>query len=278
LRKKLMEGSLIHADETEVHLKQVGKVYVWVFTSLEEVIFMYRKSREGDFLHDLLKGFRGVLVSDFYAAYDSLDCPQQKCLIHLIRDFNHDLRVSPWDEELKSLSSSFGRQLREVVATIDLHGLKSRHLKRHGRDVGRFFDALAEKEYRSETAEGYRNRLLKYRDKLFTFIDHDGVPWNNNPAEHALKQFANYRELADGQMTEEGLRAYLVLLSVRVSCKYKGVGFLKFLLSGATDLDVFCRSGRGDVPPPLIDFRPNESTFPRHKRRPDWDQGPQVES
>ena len=54
--------------------------------------YMYRTTREGDFLRELLKGFHGVLVSDFYAAYDSLECPQQKCLIHLIRDFNHDVQ------------------------------------------------------------------------------------------------------------------------------------------------------------------------------------------
>ena len=86
------------------HVKKVGKGYVWVFTNMEEVVYMYRKSREGDFLHDLLKDFRGVLVSDFYAAYDSLACEQQKCLIHLIRDFNTRRRgptpgtrnSSPW--------------------------------------------------------------------------------------------------------------------------------------------------------------------------------------
>ena len=85
-----------------------GKGYVWVFTNLEEVVYMYRPTREGDFLHDLLKGFRGVLVSDFYAAYDSLPCPQQKCLIHLIRDINHDLLNNPFDEELKALAAAFG--------------------------------------------------------------------------------------------------------------------------------------------------------------------------
>jgi hypothetical protein len=37
-----------------------------------------------------LSGFRGVLVSDFYAGYDSLPCKQQRCLIHLIRDLNGD--------------------------------------------------------------------------------------------------------------------------------------------------------------------------------------------
>jgi Transposase IS66 family len=39
----------------------------------------------------LLKNFHGVLVSDFYSAYDTIGCPQQKCLIHLIRDINQEL-------------------------------------------------------------------------------------------------------------------------------------------------------------------------------------------
>jgi predicted RecB family nuclease len=244
LLERIVGGALIHADETEIHLKQVGKGYVWIFTNLEEVVFMYRKSREGDFLRDLLKDFSGVLVSDFYTAYDSLDCPQQKCLIHLIRDFNQDIRSNPWDEELKSLASEFGKLLRTAVATIDRYGLKQKHLGKNKRLVERFFAFLAGRPYRSEVAEGYRKRLLKYQAKLFTFLDHDGVPWNNNNAEHAVKQFAYYREYTDGMLVETGLNEYLVLLSIYLTCKYKGVSFLKFLLSGDTDIDAFCENGR----------------------------------
>ena len=74
LRAKLIAGGVIHVDETEVNVKRVGKAYVWVFTNLEEVIYLYKPSREGGFLHEYLKGFGGVLVSDFYSAYDSLPC------------------------------------------------------------------------------------------------------------------------------------------------------------------------------------------------------------
>jgi hypothetical protein len=217
----------------------VGKGYVWVLTNMEEEVYLYRKSREGDFLHDLLKGFRGVLVSDFYAAYDSLPCQQQKCLVHLIRDINTDVKANPWDEELKALASGFGTLLRAIVSTIDQYGLKARHLGKHRRDVDRFFLSCKDRDLRSEVAEGLRQRLLKCEDKLFTFLDHDGVPWNNNNAENAVKRFAQYREITDGQFTEEGLNDYLVLLSVYQTCKYKGVGFLKFLLSRETDIDVF---------------------------------------
>jgi predicted RecB family nuclease len=273
LLEKLVAGGHIHADETEIHLRGKIKGYVWVFTNLEEVVFMYKPSREGTFLHDLLKDFRGVLVSDFYAAYDSLDCPQQKCLIHLIRDFNQDIQGNPWDEELKSLAGGFGKLLRSVVATIDEHGLKRWHLIKHKLDVNRFFESVAKAQYRSELADGYCKRLLKCQGKLFTFIEHDGVPWNNNNAEHAIKRFAYYRELADGMLTEAGLNQYLVLLSICLTCKYKGVNFLKFLLSRQTDIDRFWLSPGRKMPPAGVELLPECYKGPNLRRRKQgWDQ------
>jgi hypothetical protein len=208
---------------------------------LEEVVYLYRATREGDFLEELLHGFTGVLVSDFFSAYDSLPCKQQKCLVHLIRDFNSDLLSNPYDVEFKSLACEFGRLLRDIIATTDRYGLVKRHLQKHRRVVDRFFRVLGVRQYRSELADEYQKRLLKNVDKLFTFLDHNGVPWNNNNAEHAIKRFAYYRRVADGRMTEEGLNPYLVLLSIYETCRFKGVSFLKFLLSKETDIDKFCR-------------------------------------
>jgi hypothetical protein len=91
-------------------------------------------------------------------------------------------------------------------------------------------------------ALSYKKRFEKNRDKLFTFLAYDGIPWNNNNAEHAIKQFAHYRVLVDGQMTEAGLNNYLVLLSVYQTCVYKGMSFFRFLLSGERDLEKFAAS------------------------------------
>jgi predicted RecB family nuclease len=270
--EKLVAGRLLHADETEVKLRRGGGGYVWVFASLEEVVFMYRPSREGGFLHELLKDFQGVLVSDFYAVYDSLHCPQQKCLIHLIRDFNQDIQGNPWDEDLKVMGSDFGGLLRSIISTIDEHGLKRRHLSKHKADVDRFFDSVAGRDIHSEVAEGYRTRLLKCRDRLFTFLEYDGVPWNNNAAEHAIRSFASYRKNADGLFTEAGLSQYLVLLSLRMTCKYKGVSFLKFLLSGETDIDTFCRSPARRRHHPAVEVHPQGVKLPRPSRQQTWEQ------
>jgi predicted RecB family nuclease len=259
LLAKILAGHLLHVDETEIKLR-AGKGYVWVLTNLEEVVFLFRPTREGDFLKGLVKDFRGVLVSDFYAAYDSIDCPQQKCLIHLMRDLNQDLLAHPYDDELKSVTEPFGTLLRAIVATVDEHGLRQRHLGKHAADVKAFFRRLGEQTFRSEVAEALRQRLLRYRDKLFTFLNNDGVPWNNNNAEHAVKVFARYREHTDGQIGEKGLPNYLVLLSLYQTCQCKGVSFLGFLKSGGRDVDAFCERRKPHRSLPAIQLYPKGFT------------------
>ena len=260
----ILAGNLLHVDETEVKLR-FGKGYVWVFTNLEEVVFMYRPNREGEFLTNLLKGFKGVLVSDFYSAYDSLDCPQQKCLIHLIRDMNQELLNNPYDSEVQLITQPFGILLRAIVGTVDEHGLKKTHLQRHRREIAHFFQELSGQSFRSEAAESLRERLLKYKNKLFTFIDYDGVPWNNNNAENSIKRFAYYRENTVGNLIETGLNDYLVLLSICQTCRYKGVSFLKFLLSRGTDVDVYCQGKHKRQQSTDIEIYP-EGFIPPHFR------------
>jgi len=276
LLAKIISGALLHVDETEVQLKD-GKGYVWVFANIEEVVYLYRPTREGDFLRELLKDFHGVLVSDFYATYDSIECSQQKCLIHLIRDINQELLDNPFDEELKSITQAFGTLLRKIITTVDEHGLRRQYLQQHEVDVKRFFQSLDEKMFSSEVAEALRTRLTRNRNKLFTFLKYDGIPWNNNNAEHAIKQFAYYRENTIGNLKETGLSDYLVLLSICQTCKYKGVSFLKFLLSKEKDVDAFCQKNQPMQQPSTIELYP-EGFVPQHfmsklKKKARQDQG-----
>ena len=238
LVRRLCSGRLLHVDETKVNLKNKDG-FVWVFANMEEVAYVYSDTREGDLLQTMLKDFKGVLVSDFYAAYDAIQCPQQKCLIHLIRDLNDDVLKYPFDEEMKQLARNFTVLLKPMVETIDRYGLKSRFLTKHLPSVRQFYRRLSESNLQSERSAKLKARLEKNRDKLFTFLEYDGVPWNNNNAEHAVKPFAALRHIIGGVTTEKGLREYLVLLSICETCKYIGVDFLEFLRSGEKDIHSF---------------------------------------
>ena len=242
---RIVAGGLVHADETHVNL-QKGKGYVWVLTNLEDVAYMYRPSREADFLQDLLRDFKGVLVSDFYTGYDSLPCEQQKCLVHLIRDINGDLMGNPYDEEFKALAGGVrqaaavhrrhDRQVRaEEAAPAQAQGRGRPLLPRPGGPrlplrVGRGLPEAAPQE-RGQALHlpGPRRRPLEQQQRRARDQGVRLLPPRST----------------DGQMSEEGLSDYLVLLSVYQTCKYRGVSFLKFLLSREEDVEAYLPSGGG---------------------------------
>jgi hypothetical protein len=84
--------------------------------------------------------------------------------------------------------------------------------------------------FSSSAAQKYQKRFEKNGEKLFTFLDYDGVPWNNNNAEHAIKAFAKHRRISGGRFTEGSIREYLIMLSILQTCEYNNVDVLRFLL------------------------------------------------
>src|SRR5439155_11806620 len=110
-------------------------------------------------------------------------------------------------------------------------------MRRHKRSAMRFLRSVGKAEFSSPLANKYQKRFQKSRSKMFTFLDHDGVPWNNNNAEHAIKLFAKHRRDANGKFTEESLIEYLVLASVLETCEFNNVSAVNFLLSKKTALE-----------------------------------------
>lgn len=261
--QEALRDPILHVDETVVHLRGGQTGYVWVLTNMDKVYYFYKPSRETSFLSEMLTPFSGVLVSDFYTGYDALDCAQQKCLVHLVRDIDEDLLRNPVDTELKTIASELGNLLREIIQTVDRYGLKSRHLGKHKQRVFRFLQSLVAKDFVSDMANKYKKRFQKSGAKMFTFLDHDGVPWNNNNAEHAIKRFAKYRRDGDGRFTEHTVTEYLILATVIETCDFNNVNVLKFLLSKETTLaglfKMAKRKDRGISPqpdrPPLVNAK-----------------------
>jgi predicted RecB family nuclease len=227
--QELLTRPVLYIDETAANLRsETG--YVWCVTDGRSVHYFYRNSREGSFLVDMFKDFKGLLVSDFYTAYDSLDCRKQRCLVHLMRDVNEEMKKHPFDTELKSIAAKFSAVLRSVVATIDVYGFKKRYLAKHKNMARGFCHWASQREFESLPAERIRLRIVKYQNQLFSFLDQDGVSWNNTNAEHFIKPFARYRRTANGVFTERSIKDYLVILSIAETSKGKGEDFLDFLL------------------------------------------------
>jgi transposase len=236
--RAILKSAFVHVDETKISIEGVDH-YVWVFTDGRHVLFRMTETREADIVREILAGYQGVLVSDFYPGYDGVPCRQQKCLVHLIRDINDDLWKAPFDKDLEAFAVEVQALLVPILGAVDRFGLKTWHLRKFNKEVDRFYQRnIIGKEYRSESAETYRKRFERYRDSLFTFLNEDGIPWENNMAERALRQLAVQRKIS-GSFFKRSAGHYLLLLAISQTCRFQEKSFLKFLLSKETDLDSF---------------------------------------
>jgi hypothetical protein len=118
-------------------------------------------------------------------------------------------------------------------------------LRKHQLDVDRFYRAIAKLECKSEEATKCRHRFVRNRSRLFAFLSHDGIPWHNNNAEHAIKAFSKLRDMTRGSFTERSIEKEMILLSICQTCKYSNVDFFEFLRSGDSDIYAFAENSRG---------------------------------
>ena len=191
----------------------------------------------------MLASYQGILISDFYAGYDAVKCRQQKCWVHLIRDLNSDLLSAPLDSELEQFVLAVRNLIIPIMECIQIYGLKRRHLNKFKQAVETFYSEVVRRRYKSELALKYQERFIRYQESLFTFLEHDGIPWHNNTAERAIRHLARQRDIS-GSFHESGARDYLILLGIRQTCCSQGKSFFKFLFSGETDLDNFASRKR----------------------------------
>ena len=236
--QKLLDSFFIHVDETPVNMRGKNQ-YVWVFTDGKEVLFKLSETREAMIVHELLVDYNGILISDFYPGYDSVQCRQQKCWVHLIRDLNNDLWANPFDAEFEIFVLEVRNLIIPIMEAVQKYGLKKRNLNKFKKSVDKFYKKMIiGKRYKSELNIKYRDRFIRYQDSLFTFLEQDGVPWHNNTAENALRHLT-VQEKISGCFHKSLMSDYLVLLSIRQTCRFQGKSFFKFLFSEETDLDKF---------------------------------------
>jgi hypothetical protein len=229
-------------DETRLSIVGVQQ-YVWVLTDGKRAVFRLTEGRETDFLVPILTGYPGTLVSDFYGGYDALPCRQQKCLVHLIGDLNDELWKKPFDTHFEDFVAAVRDLLVPMMDDVSRFGLKTYHLRKHEARIERFYDqAIAGAASQHELISKFQKRFMRFRGSLFTFLHYDGVPWNNNAAERALRHLAVQRKIS-GAFTSKGAGHYLRLLGLAQSCLFQGKSFLGFLQSGAHDVDAY-KAGR----------------------------------
>jgi transposase len=234
-------GAVLHADETGWRVD--GQTHwLWCFCNHLTCYYMIDRSRGTEALRKFFtEAYRGVLVSDFWAAYESVWADDyQKCLPHLLREL---LKV---DEHNTTIEwSMFSKQLKRLVRDgLRLRSRKDFTRERYASRIrlihGRLCN-LADAMYMDGDAARLGQRISKYRDQLFTFLDTPGVPPDNNHAERQIRPAVIIRKNSLCNRSEQGAATQGILMSVYRTLKLRGLDATKTI---AAALRKFLQTGK----------------------------------
>ena len=221
IRAKVRGSPVLNADETGWR-ENGHNGYVWTFSTPTERYFI-RGSRRKEMIDEVLgEEFRGVLVSDFYAAYDHYDGFKQRCWAHLLMDIHDLVKASPGDASVEKWAE-------------DLHALFLRarafsHPDQEERRRARWGferEALAIcAPYRNDPAAPQRTlsaRVYRYIKELFVFVSEPDVPADNNAAERSLRHLVTSRKISGGTRSPLGTATKMALSSLFGTWRARGI-------------------------------------------------------
>ena len=218
-----MKSAVLHADETGWRVD--GKTHwLWCFTTQELTYYLIDQRRGSPVLAEFFKDeFDGTLVTDFWGAYNFVQCAaRQTCLAHLLRDLKHVEQYQRPDEDWPEFAKKLRRLLGDAIRLYkegqrDEPSFASRRARLHQR-LAELIDAPWE--------DGQSKRLIKrlrrHQGDLLTFLERDGVPFDNNHAERAIRPAVIIRKNSYTNRSERGADLQAVLMSIYRTLKQRG--------------------------------------------------------
>lgn len=203
----------INADETGWR-ENGNNGYVWVYSAPGWRYFL-RGGRDKGVVEQVLgEQFTGVLVCDFYAAYNAYRGPIQRCWVHLLRDIRAEVEAHPDDVTL----SMWAEAVYKVYDQAKGYEPAAHHEERRYKEHWRLREALLMvcRGYLEEQSERGKlcRRIESFIHQLFVFVLYPGVPSENNAAERDLRPLVTARKISGGTRSDTGTQTKMKLATL----------------------------------------------------------------
>lgn len=220
LAEHLASQEVLHGDESPTKQGQ-AKAWLWTFVATSFTFFACRLSRGAEVLQELLgEAWDGVMHCDRARMYWCCGGRLQWCWAHLKRDFQA-LIDGPCTVK-KRLGHDLMRETKKMFALwqkVRDGTLARRAFRRRMKPIRQQIDSYLLRGYFNAHTHGFCKELYEHRDRLWTFLEVDGVEPTNNAAEQALRHAVIWRKLSFGTQSATGSRFVERMLTVIETCR-----------------------------------------------------------
>ena len=228
LRGEIQASPVVYGDETG--WREDGRNgYLWSFSTPKVRYFVHRLSRANTVVKEVLgEEFEGVLVSDFYGAYNVYQGPHQRCWTHLLRDIHELKERFPQHQGL----AQWSRQVREIYDRAQAYpgpdpGLpetvrQAQRLKQQQEYQRQLLSVCKPRLDGSAPMKVLCQRVERFLPELFTFIAEPRAGADNNPAERSLRPPVVSRKISGGTRSGQGSETKSILASLFGTWRLQG--------------------------------------------------------
>ncbi len=209
---RIRASPVVFADETGWRQEGVNG-FVWTFSTPDERYFV-RRNRSGQVVDEVLGDeFGGVLVSDFYAAYNHYSGLKQRCWAHLLRDI-HDLRVMHPDDEGLALWTSAVEGVYSEAREFSHAGARKHSAAQRRLEHKLLALCRPHVDDASAVQRQLCRQIERFIKELFVFVAEPHVPSDNNAAERSLRHLVVSRKISGGTRSTRGTESKMTLASL----------------------------------------------------------------
>ena len=235
LAEEIRNSAVLHADETGWRVEGTTH-WLWCFTDKQTTFYLIDRSRGSPALLKLFQEtFDGILVTDFWAAYDAVGWRKhQCCLFHLLNELEK-VNQRNTSEEWLAFSQKTKRLIQDALRLRAREDFTPETYESRIEQLYKRLLDLALENYTDNDARRLAKRLEKYRDELFTFLHHPEVPSDNNHAEREIRNAVLMRKVIYGNHSANGALTQSVLMTVFRTLKRRGYNPITTLVSALSD-------------------------------------------
>ena len=211
IKEQIQTAKVVGGDETSCRING-KKGWFWTLQNSQYTFIHCADNRGFATLNELFpKGLPNtIVVHDAYSAWFKLQTKaHQLCLAHLQRDLNYFAECyknCDWIANIKQLFYQAIEQKQKPETNAQTYKDKLIQL----------LETPPESKY--SLLKRFRKRLQKYKDAIFTFLDYDFIPPDNNGSERALRNVKVKTKVSGQFKSIENANIFAILRSVIDTC------------------------------------------------------------
>lgn len=223
--EELKKERNIHGDETSWRINGTNH-WLWAFVGKWTAVYDIDHSRGSSVPQKILGDYDGNITSDSWSAWNGVGATHQRCHIHYARELDETIHYKRPGPEFGLFARTLKRILRDSHDAARFGKAKRIHAKKN---LARRIDRLIGKRYSERNCIRLVKRLKREKDMLFTFLE-TRTDYHNNSAERAIRPNVIIRKITNGHRTESGAASHKILMSIRETCRMRGLNFYDYTL------------------------------------------------